>query len=815
MESGQVEQGARADRGGQVNQYFVGRDYYGPEPDGVAPRALPEGPVALVGRTAQVEELLGVLAPDSARRAVVVAGLAGVGKSALAVHVAERAAELGWFEGGVLFVALRGYDPGGAVGIGQAVDTLLGELGVRDAELPATAEGRLARYRSELAARAEAGRRVLIVADDAGEVGQVRDLVPPGEAHRLLVTSRDRLVAPDFGARVLALYGLPERAAAELVADALRRVWADDPRPDAEAGALAEIAGHCGRLPLALTVAAAVLAGDPGMRCAEFAAQLADARTRLEALSPKDRAGVPTGVRAAFDLSYARLPADQARLLRLLTANPGPDVATTTAAVLRLGRDAVRDGSSSTRTLLAALAGAGLLTEQPRGSDRWRMHDLVRLYAAGHAKREAAADGWNVAVDCLLSLYTGFLYGAQSAVDADPDGQAARFSDPGTALRWLDTERANLLAVVPFCVAVGRPKEAIFLATYLADHLIRRGLFEDTIAIGRVALAEARRIGKSRTEHAVLSRIGVALRQASRLEEACELLEQVAAFYGEEDDTENKAAALFNLAEARREAGLLTEAVVANEDALAIYRRLGARRHEGTVLASLRAILMEQGRLQEALTMHQESVALLLEQGAVLEAAQAHDSLAAGVVRAGYPAEAIPVYQLALAMYRSVPDWHRVRVVAGTLGTVLEDAGRYDEFLVVLRAAIEAHSAVGDLHSEVVSRAELGGVLSARGESAAALTELGHALSLCDGADDAALRGAVLAALGLTVEWTGDFGAAARHFLAAQALFDQAGDDERAALAREAYENAQRGAASRRRRWRRAWDWLVRRFGGR
>lgn len=199
-----------SDRG---RSYQAGKDQYvshigtqhvwGPG-SGPAPRALASLPPApwLTGREERTDELLKALAPGGAGAAVtVVTGLPGVGESALALHAAHRAVGLGHFPGGTLFVHLRGYDPTGPINREQALESLLRALGVRDRDLPATVEEQAGLYQSELARRAEERGPVLIVADDASPLGQLRPLVPAHRSHRLLATSRDALTAPDVRAR--------------------------------------------------------------------------------------------------------------------------------------------------------------------------------------------------------------------------------------------------------------------------------------------------------------------------------------------------------------------------------------------------------------------------------------------------------------------------------------------------------------------------------------------------------------------------------------------------------------------------------------
>ncbi|MFB6808253.1 tetratricopeptide repeat protein [Streptomyces sp. NPDC056387] len=800
-------QRGRAKDNARIEQLMVYGDYYAQAPDrapGPGPtRALPDAPEALVGREREPGELLAVLAPGSGARAVVVAGLAGVGKSALAVTAAERALERGWFTGGVLFLSLRGYDPAGAVGTGQALETLLEGLCGVDAELPAGRDGRLARYRSELAARARDGRRVLVVADDAGDAAQVRDLVPPGgDAHRLLVTSRNRLVAQDFTARVLDLEVLGADAAGELVVGALRRVRPDDPRPGAEAAALAEVAGHCGRLPLALTVAAAVLAGDPGLRAAELARQLADARTRLEALSPRDRVGIPTGVRAAFGLSYARLPEEQQRMLRLLTAVPGPDCETGFAAFALHGPVAEADWGTAvagTRALLAALVSAGLLTEKPSGSHRWHMHDLVRLYAVELADTHAEDDGREAVVNEVLWLYASMLRGAYGHLGAKPTGcEAQYFPNLATALRWLDDERANPVAAVSACAALSRAENTIELAGFLSAYLLRRRFFEDVITTCRIALDESRRSGDRAAEHVLLNNLGLALAETSSSEEAAELHESVVAFHEDGEDGIDKAVALMNLAYLKMRNGHLAEARATNERALALLRVLGALAHEGDALADLALILVEEGRMDEAVQTLDRAVALLSEHGEPLGAARAVNQLAGTLKEAGRPDEAVTRYREAVELFRGTGERQEKGAVAESLGLLLFELGRADEAIPPLWEAADAARAAGDHDREGLRLTLMGAVMLSLSEVTAAVEMFEDALRLRQYAADPGWPAEALYGLGTAHHRMGDFDRAMPAHFEATVVFWAAGRAESAKLAQEAFSDVWREAARRR-----------------
>ncbi|MFF4570270.1 NB-ARC domain-containing protein [Streptomyces sp. NPDC001410] len=354
-------------RGGEFRGTVIGKAEY--RQQGSAPTALdalPPKTAGFTGRERELDRLRAALNPmggsgvPQAVLVTAVSGLGGIGKTALAVQAAYAAREAGWFPGGVLFVDLHGYDDA-PVTAGQALQSLLQALGVEPEHVPATADERAGLYRSLLAER----DAVLILADNASSPEQVRPLLPGGGRHRALVTSRNRL--SQLGARLIPLDQLMPAAAHELLDRALRIADPEDDRVADDAEAAARLANLCGHLPLALQIAAALLAEDPDKSVAELVEELATSYDRFAALDDGDRS-----VRAAFHLSYRRLPADQARLLRLLAIAPGPEVTDEVVAVL-IGADAppLKD--------LRAL-GRAHLVERGSGRGRWRLHDLVRAF---------------------------------------------------------------------------------------------------------------------------------------------------------------------------------------------------------------------------------------------------------------------------------------------------------------------------------------------------------------------------------------------------------------------------------------------------
>jgi DNA-binding SARP family transcriptional activator len=359
------------------------------------PRELPADVDRFTGRTAELAELDRLLTADGSPGPAgpagsvlstgppvicAVAGTAGVGKTALAVHWAHRVRDA--FPDGQLYVDLRGYDPGEPVPAADALARFLRALGVPGQDIPADSPERAARYRSLLD-----GRRALVVLDNAASVEQVRPLLPGTPSCVVVVTSRDSLagLVARHGARRLGLGLLPLGGAVSLLRELIGE------RVDADAAAAVALACQCAHLPLALRVAAELAAARPDLKLARLAGELADEQRRLDLL---DAGGDPrTALRAVFSWSYRRLPADAAQAFRLAGVHPGSDLDAHAVAALT-GASAEQAGD-----LLRQLARGHLV--YPTAPGRYAMHDLLRAYAA------SLADAAGEAADVLARLGSG------------------------------------------------------------------------------------------------------------------------------------------------------------------------------------------------------------------------------------------------------------------------------------------------------------------------------------------------------------------------------------------------------------------------
>jgi DNA-binding SARP family transcriptional activator len=509
----------------------------------LVPRQLPAVVRYFPGRAAELAALTRQLAQagDDTPGTVVISaigGMAGVGKTALAVCWAHQVAER--FPDGQLYVNLHGYDVGQPLTAADALAGFLRALGVSAAEMPPGADERAARYRSLLA-----GRRMLVVLDNAGEAGQVRPLLPGTQTCVAVVTSRDSLaglVARD-GAQRLDLDLLPLGAAISL----LRALIGE--RVDADPAAAAALADQCCRLPLALRIAAE-LAARPAVALADLAGELADQQRRLDLL---ETGGDPfAAVRAVFSWSCRHLDPATARMFRLMSLHPGADLDRYAAAALT-GTTAKQAG-----LLLGQLADAYLI--QPTSPGRYGMHDLLRDYARELTAREDGEDARRAALTRLFSHYldvvtaaTGILFptGPGCRPGAPPVTPGAVIPDAAAARAWLDTELATLVAVVAHAAADGLPGHATGLAAIMFRYLDVGGYYAEAVAIHGHARDAAAHAGNRAAEAAALTNLGVAEHEQGCDHEATKHLQQAAALFRTIGDRAGQARALSNLGHVR------------------------------------------------------------------------------------------------------------------------------------------------------------------------------------------------------------------------------------------------------------------------
>ncbi|MFC0628624.1 AfsR/SARP family transcriptional regulator [Kribbella deserti] len=651
------------------------------------PWQLPPDTASFSGRDeelAWVQKLLEPAGSGGPAATAAICGPGGMGKSALAVHVAHRLADR--FPDGILYVDLRGATAGLQPLDPQVVLTrFLRAFGVPAAEIPASMEEATALFRTLLA-----DRRTLQVLDNAADAVQVRPLLPASDGSAVIVTSRQPLTTLD-GASTLHLPALPPSQAVEL----LERLVGVE-RIAAEPTATEDLIRQCDFLPLAVRIAGARLAARPSWPVNALVERLADERRRLDELQLGDLA-----VRTSFQVSYWTLanssdPDDlaAARMFRLLGLLDGPDLSTAIASVL-----AGRPSSEAERSL-ERLADAQLVAA--KGADRYGLHDLLRLFARELAIRDEPEQDRLAAVDravrCLVAT-TRLACQMISPTDiraAGPVDGALPLADRDEATDWLEAELPNLAAIARQCAAdVGHASVPTQLAVALFRYLDMRGHWNAVLAIGRAALAGATLRGDRTAEGQAVNAIGSAYLRQQRYEEAKTYMENALAIRRELDDIEGVGISLNNLGLLHKHLGDLPEAIRYLEESLEVRRRSNDPRSAARSLDNLGVVLRAAGDPARSVDCHQQGLEIARAeadrqlQGLIL------GNLSEAYLAAGTAELALAPAQEALAICRELGHEMGEADALRCLGSTYEELGELDQGREQLQAALAIYERFG------------------------------------------------------------------------------------------------------------------------
>jgi DNA-binding SARP family transcriptional activator len=620
-----------------------------PEPAGraVVPRLLPAPVAHFAGRAGELKaltELLGRTAEEAPGTVVIsaIGGTAGVGKTALAVHWAHRVADL--FPDGQLYVNLRGFDPSGTpVTHADAVRRFLDALQVPAHQIPSGAEAQQDLYRSLLA-----DRRTLIVLDNARDAEQVRPLLPGGPGCLVLVTSRSQLtslVAAE-GAHPVTLDVLSSAEAGELLE---RRLGPE--RIAAEPAAADELTELCARLPLALAITAARAGINPGQPLAALVTELRDAGGRLDALDAGDPG---SSVRAVFSWSHRQLPAQAARMFRLLGVHPGPDITAPAAASL------AAIPPDQARQALNRLTRENLLTEHLPG--RFAFHDLLRAYAAEQAHHTDSDADRREATGRVLDHYLHTAARAALLLNPTKEPVALTPPRPGAApeqpadhpeaLAWFEAEHQVLLAAVNLAAESGFDTHAWQLPWAIGSFLQPRGHWQEWAATQRTALAAATRLGDPAVQALSGHLLAMACTYLGDHDQARGHFASSLALYQRLGNRLGEAKVHQSLGVLANGQGRHADALAHAEQALRLCRVIGDKTSEAIALNDVGWYHGLLGDYQQARAFCRQSLTLSVEIGHRRLEGHAWDSLGYAEHHLGNLAEAAAYYQRALSLHR-------------------------------------------------------------------------------------------------------------------------------------------------------------------
>ncbi|MBT2212563.1 tetratricopeptide repeat protein [Actinomadura sp. NEAU-AAG7] len=701
---------------------MLGDQHVHPPPPGapsvVAVRTLPRDVAAFTGRADEVERLLAAAGQQRVVAIHAVEGMPGVGKTALVTHVAHRLADR--FPDGQLFVGLHAHTPGlAAADPAEVLYGLLVGTGMQPDQIPPGLDERARWWRDRMA-----GKRVLLVLDDAAGHGQIEPLLPGAPGCLVLITSRRPIDLDDADPLLLGV--LADEEAIALFTRLTRHTFTGE-----QAGQVAELVGRCAGLPLAI----ALLAGKvrrhlrrPGPGLAELAARFAEA-DRLTQLTAGGRPG-DRAVTVAFDMSYRDLPPDRQRLFRLLGLHPGPDIDAYAAAALTAAPLA------HTRDLLEALREEYLL--QPLGAGRYRMHDLLRDYARTLAAHDPATDR-DTALDRLLDYYT---HSAQVAVRYLPrslrsvSAPAAStmagpdLRDHAEALGWMRTERANLLACIDHATTHQLHERTITLTTALASLFHQDGPWSLASALHQNAIAAARHTHNHLAHANALNDLGRVRTLVGDYVQAADLLGQARALYRDLANRLGVATTLSDLGRIRALTGDLVQAADLQGQALALYRDLGNRGGVATSLWELGRIRLLAGDYAQAIGLQEQALALYRDLGDRIGVANALNDLGRIRFVIDDSVQATDLLEQARALYRDLGNRLGEANALNALGRVRILVGDFVQAADLQEQAWALYRDLGNRHGVATTLSDLGRIRALTGDLVQAADLQGQALAL-------------------------------------------------------------------------------------
>jgi tetratricopeptide (TPR) repeat protein/transcriptional regulator with XRE-family HTH domain len=729
-----------------------------------ATRGLPRDIAAFTGRQAELARLMGTLAAVAAAGGVVdicaIDGMAGIGKTTFAVHAAHRLA--GSFPDGQFFLPLHAHtrgqrpvDPAGALG------NLLLAAGVPAAQIPPGLQARAARWRDHVA-----GRKVLLLLDDAAGHEQVRPLLPGTAGSLVLVTSRRRLTALDDTA-VITLDPLPPAEAATLLARLAARagVGAADP-------AVAELTRLGGYLPLAIGMLASQLRHHPARTAAGLAAELTGARDRLAMMRAEN-----LSVTAAFDLSYHDLTEDLQRVFRRLGLIPGPSFdAYATAALGATSLD-------TARRHLDELYDQHLITEPAPG--RYQLHDLLREHARVLAAADDPAES-DAASGRLLDYYLHTALAASRHFDSGfsanrrpppgrPPAHAPDLSTLGPAGGWLEAERANLHAAADYAASQARSLYAIAIPAAMGGFLAARGHWDQFAALHQTALAAARQAGDPLGEAHTLAGLGLLRRESGDYPAAAASLARALVLYGEAGDLPGQGYTLIMLGSVHVLTGEYPAAAASLHRALALARGAGDRLVESEALQNLGTLQQLTGDYPAAAASHQQALALSRDLGDLLGQAWSLNGLGLVQQETGdYPAAAVS-QQRALALFRDLGDLYGQAYALNDLGVVQQETANYPAAAASHQQALALFRDLGDLYGQAYALNDLGELSSRTSTTSQARERHTQALAIAQDISAPLEEARAQEGIGKSHLQGGNPGQAAAHLRQALAIYQRIG----------------------------------------
>jgi DNA-binding SARP family transcriptional activator/tetratricopeptide (TPR) repeat protein len=749
-----------------------------------AARTLPRDNPDFTGRAPELSTLMSWMNSGERQSTVpviAISGMAGVGKTTLAVHAAHL---LGSQYSHQIHLELRAHNPDAPpLDAATALGTALRALGVSGDKLPADTDDRAAMWRSR-------AREVLVVLDDALNSDQVRPLLPSAPGCAVLITSRLRsLDLP--GMLALPLATLPPADAVALFVKIAGADQANDP------AAIASVLGLCGHLPIEIQLAASLL------RRHRPAWAIEDLIARLQEVRAEDRS-----LTASLELSYRYLIPEHQRLLRRLALHPDGNFSGYAGAAL-----AGCPWPWATERGIEALADYHLIDEPTRG--HFAFHALIRQYALHIAQALDPEQDRQYAIRLLLDYYVRLAEHADMVVHpfhrrmAVPDGLTSD-SDaaaPGNVAaplllpplrtrqdgqKWLECERANLLHAARYASKCGFPQHAGLLPHLLGRFLDAWGDWADAIDLHRMSADAWRAVGNASGEARALADLGYALCQTGRYDEAIRHTQDALAIARRAASQADEADALNTLGVILRRQARYPDALACHDDALTIWHSLGNRHGEAETLHRSAIALCRLRRVDDALRHAEQALTIYRELGDPQGEAAALNNLSGMQQESGWYEQALGNYHQVLTMFREIGDRQGEAIALSNIGDICRHTGHQDEAIRHYRTALDKFRNLGDRRSQAEALIGMSTAFQQAGDGAAAIDTFQKALVIAHELAEKYLQ--VLAYLGLGKAFmdSEDYGSAAADFRTAIELSQQIADPDSEARGRHGLREATR-----------------------
>lgn len=732
-----------------------------------SPRQLPPELRDFVGREQVIEQISGLLEPDTATGVplVVISGPPGAGKTALAVRVAHELAAK--FPDGQLYADLRGFSVTPALTPLQVISRFLVSLGVSGQQVPSDLDEVTTSYRTLLA-----DRRVLVLLDNAATPSQVRPLLPNTPGCAVLVTSRNELrgLTALQGSRPVNLDVLLPAQSYRVLAEI---VGAD--RIDAEPDAAADIAALCGHLPLALRIAAANLVARPTTTVGEFAAELRQGNLLARLVIDGDD---EAAVRGAFELSYTSLPAAAARLFRLLGLVPGADFDVDAAAAL--GDVPVEEAAR----LLDQLTAANIVGRY--AGARFHFHDLVRLYAIDRCHLEEDRASITAATERLYRFYlvrvdaaARLLYPVWITLlrpEQNPAVVRARFAHSSQALAWMDQEFLNVTAAITHAGAEGPTHLAWPMAEALRPYLVTQGRYRaEGLSACLTVLDDAVEAENFRAAAAMHNTVGAVYNRHAEYQRAMWHYNEELCAHRISGFAVGEARALITIGNVYQAMGELDEAAKQIAAGLRLAEENGSRAVSCLGWLNVSFVEMLRGKLDDAENAARQALSLCDDDGGRIAEGECRSILGELLLRRGRFIEAIEEFSRARYLYLSNSVSHYEADVLGLLALAHRELGDYQAAQRHAESAVAIANESSAHDEEADALAILGSIYLRLGHATRALATFDKALALARRIGH--VRAEIVSLHGLTEHRrnSGDLASAVIHAETALALCRSAG----------------------------------------